>query len=218
MQFDCRSVAGSIPARRSGHDLGRRRPGDHVFQSFLGKLMGSKLIVGALASTVMLVAAAPALSQAPAASSSKAAAASAASKNSLDQEIKLLRKDVRSEKARTVLNALELNADQTAKFLPIYKSFEADLSKLNDLREANIREYAANYSTMTDSKADQLVNQAISYYKKRTDLIANYYDKIRAALGTGTAARFVQVEAMLDNIIDLQIQSNMPLITTPTSG
>jgi hypothetical protein len=178
--------------------------------------MGSKLILGTLASSALMLVASTGLAQAPAAGSSKAA--SAASQNSLDQEIKLLRKDVRAEKARTVLNALELNADQTAQFLPIYKSFEKELARLNDLREANIREYAANYSTMTDAKADQLVNQAISYYKKRTDLIAKYYDKIRAALGTGTAARFVQVEAMLDNIIDLQIQSNMPLISTPTTG
>jgi hypothetical protein len=144
--------------------------------------------------------------------------ATAAQKNNIDQEIKLLRQDVRSEKSRTMLSALQLNADQTAKFTPIYKSFQADLAKLNDLREANIREYAKNYDTMTDTKADELVNQAISYYKKRTDLIANYYDKIRAGLGTGVAARFVQVESMLDNIIDLQIQSNLPLITTPTSG
>jgi hypothetical protein len=35
---------------------------------------------------------------------------------------------------------------------------------------------------------------------------------------TGTAARFVQVEAMLDCLIDLQLQSNMPLICTPASG
>jgi hypothetical protein len=112
----------------------------------------------------------------------------------------------------------QTNIDQDIKLLPIYKSYEAELRKLNDLREANIREYAANYSNMTDLKADELVNQAISYYKKRADLIANYYDKIRAALGTGTAARFVQVESMLDNLIDLQIQSNMPLIWTPSSG
>jgi hypothetical protein len=117
-----------------------------------------------------------------------------------------------------MLDALQLNADQTAKFTPIYKAFEADMAKLSDLREANIREYAKNYNTMTDTKADELVNQAISFYKKRTDLVASYYDKIRASLGTGVAARFVQVEAMLDNIIDLQIQSNLPLITTPTSG
>jgi hypothetical protein len=142
----------------------------------------------------------------------------AANKANIDQEIKLLRQDVRSEKSRTMLAALQLNAEQTAKFTPIYQSFQADLAKLSDMREANIREYAKNYDTMTDTKADELVNQAITYYKKRTDLIASYYDKIRASLGTGVAARFVQVEAMLNNIIDLQIQSNLPLITTPTSG
>ena len=172
--------------------------------------MRSKQIIGGLASTVLFMAGSTAIAQAP--------AASAAATANLDQEIKLLRKDVRSEKSRAMLSALELNSDQTAKFLPIYKQFEAELTKLNDLREANIREYAKNYSTMTDNKADELVNQAISYYKKRTDLIASYYDKVRAALGTGKAARFVQVEAMLDNIIDLQIQSGMPLITVPAAG
>jgi hypothetical protein len=177
--------------------------------------MRSKQIIGGLASTVLFLAGSTAIAQAPAASASNPAPAATAN---LDQEIKLLRKDVRSEKSRAMLNALELNSDQTAKFLPIYKQFEAELMKLNDLREANIREYAKNYSTMTDNKADELVNQAISYYKKRTDLIASYYDKVRAALGTGKAARFVQVEAMLDNIIDLQIQSGMPLITTPAAG
>jgi hypothetical protein len=177
--------------------------------------MRSKQIIWGLASTVLYLAGSTAIAQTPTVGASSPAPAA---KANLDQEIKLLRKDVRSEKSRAMLNALELNSEQTAKFLPIYKQFEAELTKLNDLREANIREYAKNYSTMTDNKADELVNQAISYYKKRTDLIANYYDKVRAALGTGTAARFVQVEAMLDNIIDLQIQSGMPLITTPAAG
>jgi len=175
--------------------------------------MRSKEIIGGLAATVLLMAGSMANAQAPA---TGAPSAASTAKANLDQEIKLLRKDVRSEKSRAMLNALELNADQTAKFLPIYQQFQAELGRLNDLREANIREYAKNYGALTDNKADELVNQAISYYKKRTDLIANYYDKVRAALGTGTAARFVQVEAMLDNIIDLQIQSGMPLISTAT--
>jgi hypothetical protein len=177
--------------------------------------MRNKQIIGSLATSVLIMAGSMAIAQAPAAG---APSAPSAAKANLDQEIKLLRKDVRSEKSRAMLNALALNADQTAKFLPIYQQFQGELAKLNDLREANIREYAKNYSTMTDNKADELVNQAISYYKKRTDLIANYYDKVRAAVGTGTAARFVQVEAMLDNIIDLQIQSGMPLISTTTAG
>ena len=176
--------------------------------------MRSKLGVGGFAAAVLLLAGSTVLAQTAAAPAAKPAS----KQTNIDQDIKLLRKDVRAEKSKVMLNALQLNADQTQKFMPIYKSYEAELRKLNDLREANIREYAANYSNMTDLKADELVNQAISYYKKRADLIANYYDKIRAALGTGTAARFVQVESMLDNLIDLQIQSNMPLIWTPSSG
>jgi hypothetical protein len=176
--------------------------------------MRTNLLVCGFAATTLLIGGASAVAQSTAAPAPKH---SSAKQPNIDQEIKLLRQDVRSQKSKTMLSALELNADQTAKFLPIYKQFEADLGKLNDMREANIREYAKNYSTMTDTKADELVNQAMSYYKKRTDLIASYYDKIRGALGTGTAARFVQVEAMLDNIIDLQIQSQLPLITTATS-
>jgi hypothetical protein len=177
--------------------------------------MTSKLRVGGFAASVLLIAASAATAQTAAAPAAKPAASKQAN---LDQEIKMMRKDVRADKSKIMLNALELNADQTQKFLPIYKSYENELAKLNDLREANIREYAANYSNMTDLKADELVNQGISYYKKRADLIAKYYDKIKAALGTGTAARFVQVEATLDNLIDLQLQSNLPLIWTPTSG
>jgi Spy/CpxP family protein refolding chaperone len=172
--------------------------------------MRSRLIIGGFVATALLLAASTAGAQ--------AATAAKPAKGSLDQEIKLLRQDVRAEKSRIMLNGLELNADQTAKFLPIYKEFDRDLAKLNDLREANIRDYAKSYNTMSDNKADQLVNQAISYYKKRTDLLATYYDKVRAALGTGIAARFVQIEAMLNNIIDLQIQSSLPLIETPSSG
>jgi hypothetical protein len=167
-----------------------------------------------IAAILLLFAVTGAAAQAPAAGAKPAASQS---KQNLDEEIKLLRKNVRSEKSRVMLNALELNEEQTQKFLPIYKAYEAELRKLNDLREATIRTYADNYANMTDNKADELVNQSFSYYRKRADLQANYYDKLRAALGTGTAARFVQVEHMLDNLIDLQLQSSLPLVWAPSS-
>jgi hypothetical protein len=166
---------------------------------------------------LLLIATSLAMAQAPAPAAAAKPAGSSSSKQNLDEDIKLLRKNVRAEKSRVMLNALGLSADQTQKFLPIYKEYEGQLGKLNDLRQANIQEYANNYTNLTDTKADELVNQAFSYYKKRADLLASYYDKVRAALGTGTAARFVQVEAMLLNLIDLQIQSNMPLVWTPSS-
>jgi len=171
--------------------------------------MLNKVTAGLLALALLLGA-----SAAMAQSSTAKGGASAASSNQMTEEIKLLRKNVRSEKSKIMLQALNLDADQTAKFLPIYKQYDAELTKLNDLRVANIQEYAKNYADMTDNKADELVNQAISYYKKRIDLLANYYDKVRAQFGSGVAGRFVQVESQLLNIIDLQIQSNLPLLPT----
>jgi len=176
--------------------------------------MTGKFIGSGLAALVLTLAGSAALAQATSQATAAPAAKTSATQESLnlDNDIKLLRKNVRQEKSKLMLQALQLDSDQTAKFLPIYKEYTGKLTALNDLREANIREYAANYSTMTDNKADELVNQAISYYKKRAGLLDTYYGKVRGALGSGVAARFAQTETLLNNVVDLQIQSNLPLI------
>jgi hypothetical protein len=153
----------------------------------------------------------PAPAPAPAATSADAATR----QQNLAEDIKLLRKDVRSQKSKAMGTAMHLDADQAAKFWPIYKEYDAQLAKLNDVRLGNIMAYAKAYENMTDNKADELVNGAIAYHRKRIDLLASYYDKFKAALGAPIAARFVQVESTLLNLIDLQIQSNLPLIWGP---
>jgi hypothetical protein len=168
-------------------------------------------VTGGLAAMVLAVAGSAALAQGTAAPAAKDAGA-ATRKQNLDQEIRMLRRDIRSDKAKVLGTAMQLDAEQSTKFWPIYKEYESQLTKLNDLREANIREYAKYYANMSDNKADELVNAAIAYHKKRIDLVANTYDKVRSALGSPIAARFVQAESELLNIIDLQIQSSLPLI------
>jgi hypothetical protein len=153
-------------------------------------------------------------SAAPAASSGSPGT----SKQNLAEDIKLLRKDVRTEKSKIMGAAMALDAEQSKKFWPIYKDYDKQLAKLNDVRLGNIVEYAKTYDSMTENKADELVNGAIAYRKKRIDLLANTYDKVRGALGAPLAARFLQVEDTLLNLIDLQIQSNLPLMWGPEKG
>jgi hypothetical protein len=173
---------------------------------------------GGVAATVLLICSGAALAQSAPESSTAPAPSSAsagASKQNLAEEIKLLRKDVRAQKQKIMGAAMGLDDAQSKKFWPIYKEYDRELSKLNDLRLGGIMAYAQNYNNMTDNKADELVNGAISFHKKRIDLVASTYDKVRAALGAPLGARFVQVESMVDNLIDLQIQSNLPLIWGP---
>jgi len=126
--------------------------------------------------------------------------------------IQLLRSDVRQQKAEIMGSVMLLSAADSAKFWPIYTEYDAELSKLNDQRLANIHEYALSYAQMTDAKADELIQNALSYQKQRGELLAKYYDRVKQELGAITAARFVQVEHQLLSIIDLRIAAELPIV------
>jgi hypothetical protein len=167
---------------------------------------------------LMLVAACPAaLAQAtpksPGTKSPSApSSATATQKKNMQEYIELMRTNVRDQKAEIMGSVMELNAQDAAKFWPIYSEYDTELAKVNDLRVANIKDYAANYSQMTDEKADELIQNAMNYRKQRAELVAKYYGRMKEALGAVTAARFAQIEDQLLLIIDLQIASSLPIV------
>ncbi|MGB2634465.1 MAG: hypothetical protein WAM58_11070 [Candidatus Acidiferrum sp.] len=158
------------------------------------------------------VSALPAQDAAPAQKpAAKSAAPTSPNAQNMDAYIKLLRKDVRSQKSEVMSEVMQLDPDQAAKFWPIYRDYDAELSKVNDLRIANIKEYADSYNQMTDAKADELIHSSMAYQKQRAELLAKYYDRMKQEMGAITAARFVQVEYQMLLIIDLQIMSSLPV-------
>ena len=109
---------------------------------------------------------------------------------------------------------MQFDAEDAAKFWPIYRDYDSELKKVSDLRVANILEYSRSYNTMTDEKADQLIKNAMAYQKQRDELLGKYYERIKQELGAVTAARFVQVEHQLLTIIDLRIASSLPVVSS----
>jgi hypothetical protein len=126
--------------------------------------------------------------------------------------IDLLRRNVRQDKAEIMGSVMALNAADAAKFWPIYSDYDTQLAKLNDQRIQNIKEYAQSYNDMTDQKADELIQKSLTYQRLREELVVATYDKMKQALGAITAARFLQVEHQLLLIIDLQIDSALPVV------
>jgi hypothetical protein len=135
-----------------------------------------------------------------------------AKEKNLSAYIDLLRSDVRQQKSEIMGAVMVLSADDAAKFWPIYSEYDADLTKLNDQRVANIKDYADSYDEMTDAKADELIQKALAFQKERSELLAKTYERVKQSLGAITAARFVQVEHQLLLIIDLQIISRLPVV------
>jgi hypothetical protein len=153
------------------------------------------------------------MAQAPSAKTPTASpAVSDTQKKNVQEYIDLLRSDVRQQKAEIMGAVMALSIEDSAKFWPIYNEYDGELTKLNDQRVANIKDYAANYDSMTDAKADELVQNAFEYRKQRAELVAKYYGRMKDALGGVQAARFLQVEEQLLEIIDLQIASSLPLV------
>jgi hypothetical protein len=174
----------------------------------------------AIATACAVLAAFPLAAQKPAKSPQATAAKSsdAARAESSNQErnirayIELLRSDVKNQKTQVTGAVMQLDAAQSAVFWPIYKDFEKDLSTVGDQVVALVKEYAANYDSMTDEVADQLVGKLLAIEQQRLDLKKQYYERFKRALDAITAARFVQVENQLERLVDLQIASELPVV------
>ena len=134
-----------------------------------------------------------------------------AQEKNISKYIELLRSDVRQDKAEIMGALMQLSADEAAKFWPVYNEYDAALRKLNDLRVANIQDYARNYDKLSDDKADELIQNALHYQQQRSELLAKYYGRVKESIGAIDAARFVQIENQLLLIIDLRIASSLPV-------
>ena len=145
-------------------------------------------------------------------SQSAASSETDSQEKNLQAYVDLLRKDVRHQKAEIMGSVMELSANDATKFWPIYKEYDVELTKLNDQRLENIKEYSRTYPQMTDEKADELIQKSLAYQKQRGELLAKTYDRVKQAVGAITAARFAQVENQLLLIIDLQVASALPVV------
>lgn len=124
----------------------------------------------------------------------------------------LLRTDLRLKKEQIIKETMQLNEQQAAAFWPIYHEYEAEQSKLGDEKLAIIVDYAQNFLTMTNEKADQLVQSVMQLDEKRMALREKYYGILKKSLPAILVVRFFQVENQIQLLVDLQIAANLPII------
>jgi len=129
----------------------------------------------------------------------------------LDEYVKLARTGVQADKSQIIGAALELDATQAAAFWPVYKKYEAELGAIGDARYAGIKDYAKNYGTLTDAKANELTDGAIGLEEKRLALVKKYVTELRGVLPAVKVGRWYQVEMALNKIVDLRLAAEIPL-------
>jgi len=126
--------------------------------------------------------------------------------------VELLRSDIRSQKIAIITEIMQFTEDEDTMFWPVYREYEIELAKLNDQRIALIKEYVANFGTLTDSVADRLARGALDLEGQRRALEVEYYDRFKSALSPKTAVRVLQVGDQIVLLLDLQIAASLPLV------
>ena len=126
--------------------------------------------------------------------------------------IELMRKDIRAERKSIVEQVMDLEPADKAKFWVIFDKYADETKGLWDQRLANIVKYADNQETITDKIADELATTAIKIRSQQLAIQKKYYGQMKAALGARVATRFLQIETMLGNLLDIQLGSEIPLM------
>jgi hypothetical protein len=144
--------------------------------------------------------------------------AAQSSEPSLDSYVESLRADLRADKVAIITEAMQFNDQESKAFWPVYRKYEADVTKVNDRRLALIKSYSDKFTTMTDADAKTIIDQSIDFESRRTDVKKKYAKEFqKAGLSSLTVAKFLQLEHRLDLLVDLKIASELPsLLIKPT--
>lgn len=129
-----------------------------------------------------------------------------------DQYTELLRKDVRSLKKQAIAANLDLTDDEAVKFWPIYNQYIAELDKIEDAKFALIKEYAQNYTTMTDEQAEAYLKGRAAVEESVNRLRLRYFPVFHRVLSGKTTALFFQIEWRVSLMLDLRLALQTPLI------
>jgi len=138
--------------------------------------------------------------------------ASATQSAQIDQDITLLRKDIRSQKKQLIAVNLPLTDVEAQAFWPIYDQYTAELATINNDKYALIKEYAQNYATMTDAQADDWTQRLLKLDVNVAGLRQRYWANFRKVLPAKKTTLYIQVERRAQMLIDLQIASQIPLV------
>lgn len=133
-----------------------------------------------------------------------------------DKDVEMLRADLRQQRKQITAQNVNLTADEATKFWPIYDQYRQEAIKPNDERWALIKEYAANYNTMTDAQAQDLMKRENAVEQQLLALRMKYVPMFEKVISAKKTALWYQVDRRIDLLINLQLSSVIPMVDTNT--
>jgi hypothetical protein len=139
-------------------------------------------------------------------------AASFASAQSNKEEVDLLQAAFGMDKKAVVGDFVKPSDTQKDAFWKLYDEYETQRKVLGKERIELLKQYAAQYQTMTSEQADAWSKKVMELQKKTDNLIITYYTKIKGVSDGIVATQFYQIENYILTAIRMEVLENVPFL------
>jgi hypothetical protein len=135
-----------------------------------------------------------------------------------NQDLSLLRQDLRSKRKQLIAANLKLTDIDAAKFWPVYDQYIAELVAINDKKFALIQEYADNWGRMTNDESLLFARNWLDMDIAIAQLRQKYVPMVAKVLDGRKTATFFQLDRRIAMMLELQVSSQMPLVQEQREG
>lgn len=134
------------------------------------------------------------------------------SQSSFKEDVDVLQSVYGKSKSDLVKEYMNLSETQSAAFTKVYDDYETQRKALGQTKFQLINDYAVNYATLTDDKANELAKGTLKNHIGYEKLYCKTYSKAKKVIGAINAAKFIQLEVYLQTIIRAEILESIPFI------
>lgn len=132
--------------------------------------------------------------------------------SSFKEDVDVLQSVYGKSKSDLVKQYMNLSDTQSLAFAKVYDDYETARKTLGQSKFQLINDYASNYATLTDEKADELAKGTLKNHLAYEKLYCKTYSKAKKAIGAINAAKFIQLEIYLQTIIRAETLESIPFI------
>jgi len=129
-----------------------------------------------------------------------------------DQNIQMLRENLRSQRKKIIAANMNLTADESTKFWPVYDQHQQELNKIGDVRWQLMREYAESYPDVSVDQAQTFMKQSTATDQQMIALRDKYVPIFEKVVSPKKAALWYQLDRQIDLAVNLQLASVLPLV------
>jgi hypothetical protein len=129
-----------------------------------------------------------------------------------DQDLNLLRQDLRSKRKQLIAANLKLTDTDAAKFWPVYDQYVTELIAINDKKFGLIQDYADNWGKLTNDQSLLFARNWLDMDIATVQLRQKYVPIVAKVLDGRKTASFFQLDRRIAMMLDLQVSSQMPMV------